>query len=161
MSQFKVPHNKNGDHNPAEGDPVLTDPYELRGVTLKYVGHELTRTTTFILWEDTITKKYYRSSVYLLQALLNGELEDEAEVSFVKKGGLFLTADFGFEQRGKDVLLTVITLDNDVIVRAAAEIFSAFLDGTLKGREFKQQVKLFMKELNYKTNITGHGTGEK
>jgi hypothetical protein len=151
MKNFKVPHDSNGDHHPFPSIAVLTDPYEFNG-TLKFEGIDVGRNLTTIQWLDTVTNKRYHSYVYLLTAILTGQMNDEAEISF-SKGGLFVTARFGFEQRGEFVLLEVFppeapTVDKEMALDHAKVVFEAVISGKYSLRQLKTEARGFLKYLN-------------
>lgn len=156
MEDLKIPHNQFGDHHPLEGKPILTDPYELKGAKLKYIGHELNRASTHICWEDTATERRYRSDVYLLQAALSGELKNEAEVKFGEEG-LYVAGRFGFEQKGNHVLLILLPpvpnqIDKDFALNFAKETFEAVLSGKLSLRHVKVHARAFLEYLKAENN---------
>lgn len=147
MKNFKVPHNSSGDHNPIEPEEtaVYTDSYQLKGVTLKYVCHELNRASAHIVWEDIATEKFYRSDVYMLHDAIVGELP-EGIVKF--DNGLHITGDFGFEQKGPHVLLTILPSIvkpyKDMVIDYAMEVFQAYLAGELTPGKLKREAERFI-----------------
>lgn len=148
MEKFKVPHDQFGDHHPFPSNPVLTDPYEFKG-TLKFTGIDCGRGLTTIQWQDIATKKHYHSSVYLLTAILTGQMNDEADISF-RNGDLLVTARFGFEQRGDFALLEVLPpeANKNAALDYAKQVFERVLDGKYNLRLVKTEARVFLKYLN-------------
>jgi hypothetical protein len=149
MEKLKVVHDQFGNHNPlAAGKGIkITDVYELKDVTLRFITFELNRESTHAVWSDTYTGKQYRSDVRLQEDAVNEKLL-ECRVS--KVGGLFITGNFGFHQVGQHVLLTVLETpppapDAAKQLEYIKEILSRYLEGDLKGYQFKQEIKMFMK----------------
>lgn len=155
MSQLKVIHDEDGNHNPLAymKTAKLTDPYVLRGATLRFVCHELNRTSAFAVWEDVVTHKQYRTDVRHLEDAVNEKLP-EGKVN--KVSGCFITGDFGFKQVGAHVLLYILqpSVDVHTALGYAVQIFTDYLAGKLKGPALTREIKIFMKELNR----TGSGT---
>lgn len=149
MEKLKVLHDQQGDHNPlASGKGTkLTDPYTLKGVTLKFVTFEQNRESTLAVWSDIDNGKQYRTDIRLQEDAINGKLY-EGKVSTVK--GCLITGDFGFKQQGEHVLLTILepAVDAAAALEYAKEIFAKYLAGQLKGRDLTQEIRLFMKQVN-------------
>ncbi|SKA30132.1 hypothetical protein SAMN04488128_103226 [Chitinophaga eiseniae] len=159
MEKLKVPHDKQGDHQPiVDGQTDYRDAYELKGATLKFVTFEQNRTDTYAVWQDVDTKKQYRTDVFHLGDAVNENLPD-GKVN--KVGGCFITGDFGFKQVGQHVLLYILepaprntTPDEATQLAHIREVCARFLAGELNGYKLRQEIKQFMKELNR----TGSGT---
>lgn len=152
MKKFKIPHNAAGDHSPTEPEAIVvyTEPYELKAVTLKYIGHELNRNSTHVVWEDISMGKQYRSDVYLLQDILTAGIRG---LSIHHTGGLHIYGDFVFEQRGPHVLLMVkeeekvYTPDANAIIDYAAEFCRRFLNKELTPGQLKREMRFFVKTI--------------
>jgi hypothetical protein len=147
MEKLKVIHDEQGDHNPlaSRERAKITGPYELRGATLKFITFELNRGSTHAVWRDTDTGKRYRTDVRHLEDAINGDLK-EGEVSM--KGGCYIYGDFEFKQSGQHVLLCIKESFIDVHVELAhtKSILSGILNGTLKGRALKTEVKIYFQQ---------------
>lgn len=152
MEKLKVPHDQFGDHHPFVGKPTLVDAYEFNA-TLKFTGIDMGRSLTTIRWEDNVTKKQYHSDIYLLAAILNGQLNEEAEEISFNKAGLFLTARFGFQQKGNFILMEVfppapLSADKEKALDYAKGVFEGVLDGKYNLRTVKTEARGFLKYLN-------------
>lgn len=146
---MKIPHDQFGDHRPIEANAVLVDYYELKGATLKFMGCDLGRTTFHVSWKDIATGKQYFTDAYELQAILGGGLSDQAKITFFEKGGLHVTANWGFKQRGRYILLVVVPpTDTSVMLDHAIGIISGYLAGTFRGHALKREATVFMKAIN-------------
>lgn len=152
MEKLKVPHDQFGDHSPFIGKPTLVDAYEFKA-TLKFTGIDMGRTVTIIRWQDTVTHKQYYSDAYLLQAILEGQMNEEVDETSFNRAGLFITARFGFQQKGDHVLMDVlppspISADKDTVIEFAKETFEGIMNGKLNLRNAKVHARAFLEYLN-------------
>lgn len=162
MKNFKVPHDAEGDHRPLtpKDQAIYTEPYELKGVGLKFVCIEVNGDSTHIVWEDVKSGKLFRSDVYILSDILTTGIRG-VRASFA--GGLRIQGDFEFEQKGPYVLLTVKEEEEEyvpatsAIIDYAVEFCQRFLDKGLTPGQLKKEMKFFIKAVKDRREAEGNG----
>ena len=100
MIKWQVPFDEKGEMVVWSGDPKIKswkDPYEFTA-TLKYCGHTRGRSSLQLKWQDTKTKKYYWSSM----DMLDRAMEEEGFI------GNLCSFNFGFYKAGSSVFIKIL-----------------------------------------------------